>query len=59
MHKDRPHTLGLNLPSHLSHAVQGLCTKSACKVAKKDQQNRRLVHQVEQRPARFRMKFAQ
>ena len=59
MHKDRPHTLRLNLRPHLRNAVQSLRTKSACKVAKKDEQDRRFIHQIEQRPARLRMKLAQ
>jgi hypothetical protein len=59
MHKDRPHTLGLNLRAHLRNAVKSLRTKSACKVAKKDEQDRRFIHKIEQRPARLGMKLAQ
>jgi hypothetical protein len=59
MGKDRARTPGLNLRPHLRDAVQGLRTKGARKVAKKDEQNRGFIHQIEQRPARLRMKLAQ
>ena len=54
VHKDRPHSLRLNLRPKLRNVVQSLRAKGACKVAKKDEQNRRFIHQFEQRAPCFR-----
>jgi hypothetical protein len=59
MDKDRPRTLGLNLGAHFRNPVQSLRAKGARKVAQKDKQNRRFIHQIEQRPARLGKKLAQ
>jgi hypothetical protein len=52
--EDRPHSSPLNLLPNLGNIVQGLPAKRASKMAKEDQQNRRLIHQIEQGSAGFR-----
>ena len=59
MHKDRPHAFRFNLGTQLRNTVQCLRTEGTCKMAEKDEQNRRFIHQIEQRAAGLGVKLAQ
>src|ERR1700729_1842356 len=51
MDKDRAHSFCLDLRADLGNAVQSLRAKCSGKMAKKDEQDGRFVHQIEQRSA--------
>src|SRR5579863_6870563 len=51
MDKDGAHAFGLDLSADLGDAVQSLRTKGAGEMAKKDEQDGRLVHQFQKRSA--------
>src|ERR1700761_8552370 len=54
MHKDGPDPFRLNLAAELGHIIQGLAAERTSKVTKKNQQQRGLIDEFEQRPAALR-----
>ena len=59
MHKDGPRTARLDLVPHLRNAIQSLRAEGAREMTQKDEQDRGLIHEIEQRSARLSMKSAQ
>src|SRR5271170_3501929 len=54
VYKYGPDPFRLNLAAELGHIVQGLSAERTTEMAKKNQQQRGLLDQLEQRPAAFR-----
>ena len=53
MHEDRSRSPGRNLGLNFGDLVERLPAESTSEVAKEDEQDRRLVDEFQQRPARF------
>src|SRR5580658_7615021 len=54
MYKYGPDPFRLNLAAEFGHVVQGLTAEGTSKMAKKNQQQRGLIDELEQRPAALR-----